>query len=126
MTTRRELLIALGGALAAPASLAQPPAKFARIGFLDATTAAGYADWMEAFRAGLRELGYVEGKNIAIEFRWADENYARLPQLAAELVRLKVDVLVTHGAAGTRAAMAATTTIPIVSHLAMSVSRLCL
>ena len=65
-------------------------------------------------RAGLRDLGYVEGKNIVIEYRWAEGNYDRLPDLAAELVRLKVDVLVTHGAPGTRAAKRATTTVPIV------------
>jgi putative ABC transport system substrate-binding protein len=64
-------------------------------------------------RAGLRDLGYVEGKNLVIEFRWAEEKYERLPELAAELVRLKVDVIVTYGP-GTRAAKAATTTIPIV------------
>ncbi|MGH6804295.1 MAG: ABC transporter substrate-binding protein, partial [Methyloceanibacter sp.] len=64
--------------------------------------------------AGLRDLGYVEGKNIVIEFRWAEDKYDRLPELAAELVRLKVDVLVTHGTAGPLAAKRATTTIPIV------------
>jgi putative ABC transport system substrate-binding protein len=68
----------------------------------------------EAFRLGLRDLGYVEGKNIVIEFRWAEENYDRLPDLAAELVRLEVDVLVTYGTPGTLVAKRATTTIPIV------------
>src|SRR5262249_34281549 len=62
----------------------------------------------------LRELGYVEGRNMTIEFRWAEDDYGQLPRLAAELVHLKVDVIVTHGAPGTRAAMAATTMIPIV------------
>ncbi len=69
---------------------------------------------MDALRAGLRDAGYVEGKNIVIEFRWAEGKYDRLPELAAELVRLKVDVIVTHATVGTRAAKQATTTIPIV------------
>ena len=117
MTTRRELLIALGaGALAAPlASFAQQQtAKIARIGFLGSESASGYASRVEALRAGLRDLGYVEGKNIVIEFRWAEGKRDRLPDLAAELVRIKVGVLVTHGTPGTRAAKNATTTIPIV------------
>ena len=117
MNKRRKLLVALGaGALASPlACLAQQqPAKIARIGFLGATSAAGYASQVDALRAGLRELGHVEGKNLVIEFRWAEGKYDRLPELAAELVRLKVDVLVTHGAPGSRAAKMATTTIPIV------------
>jgi putative tryptophan/tyrosine transport system substrate-binding protein len=89
-----------------------------RIGFLGATSPSGYALQVEAFRAGLRELGYVQGKNIVIEFRWAEGRYARLPELAAELVRLKPDVLVTHAIAGTRAAKRATATIPIVMGVA--------
>ena len=117
MTTRRDLLIALGvGALAAPlVSFAQQqPAKVPRIGFLGALSASDFASRVEALRAGLRDLGYVEGKNIVIEYRWAEGKYERLPDLAAELVRLKVDVLVTHAVPGTRAAKQATTTIPIV------------
>ena len=69
---------------------------------------------MEALRTGLRELGYTEGKNVAIEFRWADGDYERLPGLAEELVRLKVDVLVTYATPGAMAAKNATRTIPIV------------
>jgi len=116
MTTRRELLIALGaGALAAPlTSFAQQKGKVWRIGFLGAATASGLADRVEALRAGLRDLGYVEGKNIVIEYRWAEEKYERLPELAAELVRLKVEVIVTGGSPGILAAKSATTTIPIV------------
>ena len=89
-----------------------------RIGFLGATSPSGYTPQVEAFRGGLRDLGYVEGKNVVIEFRWAEGNYARLPELAAELVLLKPDVLVTHAPAGTRAAKRATATIPIVMGVA--------
>ena len=117
MKTRRQWLIALGAsAVSAPwPSLAQQaPVNVSRIGFLGATSIAGAKSRVEAVRAGLRDLGYVEGKNLAIEFRWADGMYDRLPSLAAELVRLKVDVIVTGGTPGTRAAKQATTTIPIV------------
>ena len=69
---------------------------------------------MERFRAGLRDFGYVEGDNIFIDFRWAEGNYARLAEFAAELVRLKVDLLATYGTPGTLAAKQATTTVPIV------------
>ena len=113
---RRKCLTALGiSALAAPlAAFAQQKGKVWRIGFLGAASAPGFAHWVEALRAGLRELGYVEGRNLVIEFRWAEGKYERLPELAAELVRLKVDVIVTHSTMGIRAAKAATTTIPIV------------
>ena len=116
MNNRRKLIIALGaGALAAPlASFAQqPPVKVHRIGLLGVASAATYARQVEALRAGLRELGYVEGKNLVIEFRWAGGRLDQLPGLAAELVRLKVDIIVTSGA-GNRVAKQATTTIPIV------------
>ena len=115
MITRRRIVVAIGaGALAPLASFAQQPAKVARIGFLGAESASGYASNVEAMQAGLRDLGYVEGKNIVIEFRWAEGKYDRLPELAAELVRLKVAVIVTHGTPGTLASKRATTTIPIV------------
>src|SRR5262249_26987607 len=104
-----------GGALAWPlAARAQQPVKVPRIGFLGATTPSAWAGRVEAFRAGLRDFGYVEGENIIIEFRWAEGKYDRLLDLAADLVRTKVDVIVTHGTPGTRAAGGATTTIPIV------------
>ena len=93
---------------------AQQPRKVPRIGFLGATTEAGHRSRVEAFRQGLRALGYVEGENLVIEFRWAEGQYDRLPALAAELVGLKVDLLVTYGTPGTQAAKRATTTIPIV------------
>ena len=93
---------------------AQQSAKVPRIGYLTGATPAGQSARIEAFRQGLRELGYVEGKNIVIEYRYAEEKLDRLPALAAELVRLKVDVIVTGGAGNTRAAKNATNAIPIV------------
>ena len=93
---------------------AQQPTKIPRIGFLTAISAASMSTRMEAFRKGLHELGYVEGKNILIEYRYAEGKLDRLPAFAAELVRLKVDVIVTAGASGTGPAKEATTTIPIV------------
>ncbi len=113
---RRRFLTVLGALLAAPlASFAQQPsAKIARIGFLGMPTASGWARMVEELRAGLREYGYVEGKNLVIEFRWAEGQYDRLPALANELVRLRVDVIVTHATPGVRAAKEATSTIPIV------------
>jgi putative tryptophan/tyrosine transport system substrate-binding protein len=85
-----------------------------RIGFLGAESASGYGGHLQALRTGLREQGYVEGKNIVIEFRWADGQYGRLPGLAEELVRSKVEIIVTHGVPGTAAAKRATKTVPIV------------
>ena len=116
MNNRRKLVIALGaGALMAPlASYAQQPAKVPRIAYLGATSLTANASRVDAFRQGLRELGYVEGKNIVIEFRSADGQQGRLPALVAELIRLKVDIIVSGGPAVTGAAKAATTTIPIV------------
>ena len=93
---------------------AQQPTKIPRIGFLGASSPSAISARIEAFRQGLRELGYVEGKNIVIEYRYAEGKLDRLPALAAELVRLKVDVIVTAGPAPTRAAKEATATIPIV------------
>ena len=96
------------------AAEAQVPGKVYRIGFLGPTSASTHANRVDALRAGLRELGYVEGKSIMIEYRWADGRYERLPDLGRELVSLKVDVLVTFGTAGALAAKQATTTLPIV------------
>jgi putative ABC transport system substrate-binding protein len=112
---RREFIKAIAGSAAAwplAASAQQPTVPV--IGFLGALSASGWAPRVEALRAGLRDLGYVEGKNIVIEFRWAEGNYDRLPTLVADLVRLKVDVIVTHGTPGALAAKQATTKIPIV------------
>jgi putative ABC transport system substrate-binding protein len=111
-----------GSLLAAPlAAEAQPAGKAARIGVLSPGSPSGagrnpsdLAVLFAAFREGLRELGYVEGQNIKIESRWAEGNYDRLPGLAADLVRLKVDVIVTYGTPASQAAKRATGTIPIV------------
>src|SRR5207253_1317819 len=93
---------------------AQQPAKIPRIGFLDNSTAAGSAVLVEAFRQELRKLGWIEGKNIAIEYRFAEQKNERVPELAADLVRLKVDLIVVSGTAPALAAKSATTTIPMV------------
>src|SRR5438477_8302828 len=117
MNSRRKLLVALSaGALAAPlACFAQPQrSKVARIGLLESGSASSSATPREALIRGLRELGYMEGKNIIIEERWADGKYERLPGLAAELVKMKVDVILAGGTPAVQAAQQATTTIPIV------------
>jgi putative ABC transport system substrate-binding protein len=93
---------------------AQQPTKIPRIGFLNAVSPSAVSVRIEAFRQGLRELGYVEGKNMVIEYRYAEGKLDRLPALAAELVRLKVDIIVSAGPQSTRAAKEATVTIPIV------------
>src|SRR5262249_54038914 len=93
---------------------AQQPTKVPRIGFLSAGSPSTISTRTQAFRRGLREFGYVEGKNIVIEYRYAEGKLDRLPALAAELVRLKVDVIVTTAGAVTRPAKEATSAIPIV------------
>jgi putative ABC transport system substrate-binding protein len=101
------------GILAAPLAVeAQPAGKMWRIGFLRGS--APPKSEIEAFRQGLRELGYVEGKNLVIEYRWAEGKEERLPSLAAELMLLNVDLILSSAPAATRAAKEATTTIPIV------------
>ena len=116
MNNRRRLIIVVfASLLGVPlASLGQQPAKVARVGFLEASTPSAIAARVEAFRQGLRDLGYVEGKNVVIEYRYAEGNFDRLPALAAELVRLNVNVIVTGGPTAIPAAKAATTAIPIV------------
>jgi putative tryptophan/tyrosine transport system substrate-binding protein len=116
---RREFLTLLGGTVAAwpLAARAQQPRKVARIGLLGLLSATSEAPLVEAVRQGLRDYGYVEGTNLTIEYRWAEGNNARLPELAAELVRSNVDVIVTYTTPGSLAAMRATTTIPIVMAL---------
>jgi putative ABC transport system substrate-binding protein len=115
MLTRRTLLAgAIIGLALRRNGEAQPTGKVWHIGFLGGGTAAAFKSQIEAMRAGLREQGYVEGTNITIAFRWAESRYDRLPALAAELVRLNVDVIITHGAPGTLALKQATSTVPIV------------
>ena len=115
---KKKISLALRFALCslrfASSAEAQQPTKVPRIGYLTAASLSAISARTEAFRQGLRELGYVEGKNIVIEWRYAEGKLDRLPALAAELVRLKVDVIVTAGPTATRAAKEATTTIPIV------------
>lgn len=98
----------------APSVAAQQPGKIYRIGYLDPSTASGSAILLQAFRQELGKLGWVEGKNITIEYRFAEQRFAHLPELAAELVRLKVDIIATGGPVAVRAAMNATQSIPIV------------
>jgi putative ABC transport system substrate-binding protein len=113
---RRTFIEIVGGAAVTwpLAARAQPSGKVYRIGFLGVTSQAEYARFVDPLRVGLRQLGYEEGKHIVIEYRWAEGRYDRLPELAAELVKLNVDVIVTHSTPGSRAAKQATSTVPIV------------
>jgi putative tryptophan/tyrosine transport system substrate-binding protein len=116
---RRAFIAALLAILAAPLAAKSQPEKVHRIGFLGgAAPTPPYAHLMEALRQRLHDLGYVEGKNLAIEYRWADGKYERLPSLAAELLRLKVEIIVTQGAPAAKAAKDATRTVPIVMVIA--------
>src|SRR5512132_1441311 len=99
--------------LASPLAEAQQTEKVYRIGLLGLSSRSDVTG-LAALHQGLRDLGYQEGKNLVIEYRWAEGRYDRLPALADELVRLKVDVLVTYATPGARAAKQATTTIPVV------------
>jgi putative tryptophan/tyrosine transport system substrate-binding protein len=113
---RREFITLLGGA--APAwpymARAQQPAKPATIGFLGATTASAQRDWTDAFIQRLRELGWIEGRTVTIEYRWAEGRTERFAEIATEFVRLKVDVIVTQGTSIVIAVKQATSVIPIV------------
>jgi putative ABC transport system substrate-binding protein len=113
---RRDFITLLGGAAAAwPLAVrAQQPGKVSRVGFLGTSSLSLERPLVDAFVQKLRELGHVQGATIAIEYRWAEGQDGRLPDLAAELVRIKPDVIVTTGTPGTLAAKRATTTIPIV------------
>ena len=114
--TKKIILLALSSLLLAPCSLvdAQRSGKIPRMGYLSTVSPAVNAARIEALRQGLRELGYVEGKNIVIEWRYAEGKVDRLPSLAAQLVHLKVDLIVTAASPPTRAAKELTSTIPIV------------
>ena len=115
---RRELVALIGGAAASSLSWSlaarAQPGKVWRIGMLDTTSAQLNAPNLDAFRRGLRQLGYVEGQNLAIDYRSADGRLDRIPELAAELVRRNVDIIVTRGTPSALAAKNATATIPIV------------
>jgi putative tryptophan/tyrosine transport system substrate-binding protein len=115
---RREFITLLGGAAAWPlAARAQQPGKLPTIGFLGTTTASAWGPWTAAFVQRLRELGWIEGRTIAIEYRWAEGRTERYAEITAEFVRLKVDVIVTAGNA-TLAAKQATSVVPIIFALA--------
>jgi putative ABC transport system substrate-binding protein len=115
MPSRACALVLALGLLAVPLALqAQPATKVYRIGFLGSASASTNPHLLQAFRQGLRELGWFEGQNIVIEYRWAEGRLGRLTDLAADLVRLNVDVIVSAGTPGPLAAKHATRTIPIV------------
>jgi putative ABC transport system substrate-binding protein len=111
---RREFIRLLGGAVVAWPLASSAQSKIARIGFMGNSTAALEANLVDAFREGLREHGYEEGRNIAIEYRWADGEYERFPALVTELIAAKVDVIVTAGTPAALAMKKATTTVPLV------------
>jgi ABC transporter substrate binding protein len=112
---RRAFITLLGGAAAWPlAASAQQVGKLPTIGFLGATTPSGGGQLLAAFVRRLRELGWVDGRNVAIEVRWAEGRSERFAEIAAELVRLKVDVILTHNTPPVLAAKEATSVIPIV------------
>jgi ABC-type uncharacterized transport system substrate-binding protein len=113
-----SIIVALAFAFGGAVADAQQTGKVLRISYLDDSTASGSAVLVEAFRQELSKFGWIEGKNIAIEYRFAEQKNERLPELAADLVRLKVDLIVVAGTPSALAAKSATTTIPIVIAIA--------
>jgi putative ABC transport system substrate-binding protein len=111
---RREFITLLGGAVAVPVAARGQQSSMPVVGFLSAVSEAATVKHQVQFRRGLRETGFVPGQNVAIEYRWAEGQYDRLPGMAADLVRRKVDVIVTQAPPAALAARTATTTIPIV------------
>ena len=114
MIRRREFITLLGAAVWPLVARAQQPAKLPTIGFLGASTSSIYSQWVAVFDKRLRELGSIEGRNVAIEYRWAEGRNERYTEIATEFARLKVDVIVTTGTAAVVAAKQATASIPIV------------
>src|SRR3979490_3296451 len=111
---RRDFITLLSGAAAWPMTArAQQPSPIPLVGFLSAATREGFAPYGTGFHQGLREIGFVEGRNVAIEYRFADDQYDRLPALAADLIRRQVSVIAANAPAA-QPAKAATATIPIV------------
>src|SRR5215471_13090462 len=111
---RREFIAALGGAAAWPLVARAQQAKLPTIGLLGGATSSAQAQWTAAFVQRLRELGWVEGQTVAIEYRWAEGRFQRSPAIIAEFVRFKVDVIVTHSTPNILAAKQVTSVIPIV------------
>ena len=115
---RRELMLLLVGAMTAARALRAQQKAMPVVGFLGSTAPASYTPFVAAFLQGLNETGYIEGQNVAIDYRWADGSFDRLPASAADLVSSKVDVIVTSGGpVPARAATSASATIPVVSVL---------
>jgi len=113
---RREFISLLGGATAWPlATRAQQPAKLPTIGFLGSLTLSAQSTWTAAFVQRMREHGWIEGRTVAIEYRWAEGRRERFAEIAAEFVRLNVDVIVTAGTDAVIAAKKATSVIPVAS-----------
>ena len=113
---RRDFIAALGGAAAMPLSArAQQATPASRIGWLSTGSPTSHRFSLSAFREGLRALGYIEGGNLAIEYRWAEGNLARLPELASQLVQQQVEVILAGGSTGAQAAKEATSVIPIIA-----------